>query len=74
MYFHAYFKNSILGKKTLKLKEKIQTQKPKPVKKEKPRVPIKAVGKGSQAWQCETCEKIFSSRKNAVEHIQDDHQ
>ena len=53
----------------------MQTQKPKPEKKQKERIPMKAVGNGySQAWQCEVCEKIFSSRRSAVEHIQDDHQ
>jgi len=60
------------GKKSLRVKEKVT--KPKPVKKEKPRVPIKVVGNGySQAWQCEICQKISSSRKNAVAHIEEDH-
>jgi len=65
------------GKISLRLKEKKQIQKQqkqKEVKKKKPRIPIKGVGTGSQAWQCELCEKIFSSRKKAEEHIQDDHQ
>lgn len=58
----------------MNIKEKVKTPKAKPVKKEKPRVPIKAVGKGSNAWQCELCEKIVSSRKNALEHLEVDHQ
>ena len=69
------FQYSLLGKKSLRRKGKVQTQKPKQEKKEKERMPISAVGNAySQAFQCELCEKIFSTRKNAVEHIQDDHQ
>jgi len=73
------------GKKSINIIEKIKAPKPKPikkekpvkkekqVKKEKPRIPIKGVGKGSAAWQCELCEKIVSSRKIALEHLEDHH-
>ena len=44
------------GKKFMKAK----IQKSTVVKQEKPKVQIKAVGKGSNAWQCELCDKIFS--------------
>ena len=68
----ANITNSLLGKKSQRIKEKIS--KPNQVKKEKPRDPIKMVGNGySQAWQCEICQKISSSRKNAVVHIEEDH-
>jgi len=67
------------GKILLILKEKKQKrtvaiQKQKEVKKKQQRIPIKGVGTGCQAWQCELCEKIFSTRKRAEQHIQDDHQ
>ena len=65
---------TILGKISLRLKEKKQIQKQKEVKKKKPRIPIKGVGTGSQAWQCELFEKIFSLRKKVEKHVQDDHQ
>jgi len=42
-------------------------------KKERPRVPIKSFGVGQKAWQCELCDKIFSSRKRAVEHLEENH-
>ena len=38
------------------------------------RVPIKSFGVGQKAWQCEICDKISSSRKRALEHLEDDHQ
>jgi len=62
-------------KKSQRIAESINS-KPnlKPVKKESPRDPIKRVGNGySQAWQCEICKKISSSRKNLVLHIKEDH-
>ena len=58
--------------RTTKVKEKKQMEKAVPVI--KPKIPIRAVGKiYSQAWQCEVCEKIFSARKHAMEHMQDAH-
>jgi len=59
--------------KTRRINEKVQTIKPKEVKQQKPKVLIKPVG-ACQAWQCEVCEKIFSARKHAVQHMQDEHQ
>ena len=53
------------------LEDKISTQ--MTTKKEKPRVPIKSFGVGQKAWQCELCDKIFSSRKRAVVHTEDNH-
>ena len=74
--FHSTL--SLSGKISLILKEKKQKrtvaiQKQKEVKKKQQRIPIKGVGTGCQAWQCELCEKIFSTRKRAEQHIQDDH-
>ena len=61
----------IVGRKTKCQREKA---KPKAVVKEKPKIPISRVGKGSNAWQCDLCSKIFSLRYTALEHLEDVHQ
>ena len=67
-------------KQSTKTQEKKQTKKTQEIKSEKavpvikPKIAIRAVGKiYSQAWQCEVCDKIFSARKHAMEHMQDAH-
>ena len=67
--------NSLSEKKSQRIAKNINSKpNSKTVKKESPRDPIKMVGNGySQAWQCEICQKISSSRKNAVLHIKEDH-
>jgi len=57
------------GAKSMNMSENLE-----PGTKKLSRVPIKSFGVGQKAWQCELCDKISSSRKRALEHLEDDHQ